>query len=66
MLIKMLCFLSFTKMGIKTLFSDAADFSNLFNESPISTRISRLQHKTLIDVNEIGCEAAGASCKYSI
>jgi len=45
------------------MFSDAADFSNIFQDSPIGTRISKFQHKTFIDVNEIGCEAAGVSCK---
>ncbi|TDG51659.1 hypothetical protein AWZ03_001719 [Drosophila navojoa] len=49
------------KMGIKAMFSDAADFSNIFDESPIGTRITQVQHKTFIDVNEIGCEAAGVS-----
>lgn len=49
-------------MGIKAMFSDAADFSNIFDESPIGTRITQVQHKTFIDVNEIGCEAAGVSC----
>lgn len=49
-------------MGINAMFSDAADFSNIFDESPIGTRITQVQHKTFIDVNEIGCEAAGISC----
>ncbi|XP_037715093.1 serine protease inhibitor 42Dd [Drosophila subpulchrella] len=49
------------KMGISAMFSDAADFSNIFQDSPIGTRISKFQHKTFIDVNEIGCEAAGVS-----
>lgn len=43
------------------MFTDAADFSNLFENAPINMRISKLQHKSFIDVNEIGCEAAGAS-----
>jgi len=51
------------QMGISAMFSDAADFSNIFQDSPIGTRITKVQHKTFIDVNEIGCEAAGASCK---
>lgn len=46
------------------MFSDAADFSNIFQDSPIGTRITKVQHKTFIDVNEIGCEAAGVSCKF--
>ncbi|XP_022232379.2 LOW QUALITY PROTEIN: serine protease inhibitor 42Dd [Drosophila obscura] len=50
-----------SKMGISAMFSDAADFSNIFEDSPIGTRITKVQHKTFIDVNEIGCEAAGAS-----
>ncbi|EDW31470.1 GL11156 [Drosophila persimilis] len=49
------------KMGISAMFSDSADFSNIFEDSPIGTRISKVQHKTFIDVNEIGCEAAGVS-----
>ncbi|XP_023037971.1 serine protease inhibitor 42Dd [Drosophila willistoni] len=49
------------KLGISAMFSGAADFSNLFDQSPIGTRISKVQHKTFIDVNEIGCEAAGIS-----
>ncbi|KAH8415825.1 hypothetical protein KR222_001519, partial [Zaprionus bogoriensis] len=50
-----------SKLGISAMFSDAADFSNIFDESPIGTRITKVQHKTFIDVNEIGCEAAGVS-----
>ncbi|XP_017093367.2 serine protease inhibitor 42Dd [Drosophila bipectinata] len=49
------------KLGISAMFSDAADFSNIFQDSPIGTRITKVQHKTFIDVNEIGCEAAGVS-----
>ncbi|XP_037930237.1 serine protease inhibitor 42Dd-like [Teleopsis dalmanni] len=49
------------KLGIETMFSGAADFSSIFQHSPINTRISQVQHKAFIDVNEIGCEAAAAS-----
>ncbi|XP_067634274.1 serine protease inhibitor 42Dd-like [Eurosta solidaginis] len=54
------------KLGIKTMFTDEADFSNIFHESPISTRVSRVQHKAFIDVNEIGCEAAAASVAVGV
>ena len=54
------------KLGIKTMFSDAADFSNIFKESPVNSRISKVQHKAFIDVNEIGCEAAAASVAVGV
>ncbi|XP_011178835.1 serine protease inhibitor 42Dd [Zeugodacus cucurbitae] len=54
------------KLGIRTMFTDEADFSNIFHESPISTRVSRVQHKAFIDVNEIGCEAAAASVAVGV
>ncbi|XP_053962661.1 serine protease inhibitor 42Dd [Anastrepha ludens] len=54
------------KLGIRTMFTDEADFSNMFHNSPISTRVSRVQHKAFIDVNEIGCEAAAASVAVGV
>lgn len=45
------------------MFSNAADFSNMFNNRAANMRISKVQHKAFIDVNEIGCEAAAASGK---
>lgn len=45
------------------MFSNAADFTNMFHNRAGSMRISKVQHKAFIDVNEIGCEAAAASGK---
>lgn len=46
------------------MFSNTADFSNMFDKRASNMHISQVQHKAFIDVNEIGCEAAAASGKY--
>lgn len=45
------------------MFSNSADFSNMFDQRASNMHISQVQHKAFIDVNEIGCEAAAASGK---
>lgn len=49
-------------MGMKTMFSDSADFSNLL-ESPEPLKVSDVIHKAFIEVNEDGAEAAAATGK---
>ncbi|XP_013104863.1 serine protease inhibitor 42Dd [Stomoxys calcitrans] len=57
---------SLQKLGINTMFSNAADFSSMFHNRAGSMRISKVQHKAFIDVNEIGCEAAAASVAVGV
>ncbi|XP_061395783.1 serine protease inhibitor 42Dd-like [Musca vetustissima] len=54
------------KLGINTMFSNAADFTNIFHNRAGNMRISKVQHKAFIDVNEIGCEAAAASVAVGV
>ena len=49
----------FDSLGMRKAFSDAADFTNLY--APGGIWISKIMHKTLIDVNEKGSEAAAAT-----
>ncbi|XP_075168958.1 serine protease inhibitor 42Dd-like [Haematobia irritans] len=57
---------SLQKLGINTMFSNAANFSSMFHNRAGSMRISKVQHKAFIDVNEIGCEAAAASVAVGV
>ncbi|XP_037825444.1 serine protease inhibitor 42Dd-like [Lucilia sericata] len=57
---------SLQKLGINTMFSNSADFSNMFDKRAPNMHISQVQHKAFIDVNEIGCEAAAASVAVGV
>jgi serpin B len=48
-----------SRMGMGVAFSDQADFSNLFKQH--QTKISQVIHKTFIEVNEQGTEAAAVT-----
>lgn len=52
-----------TKMGMGTMFSDAATFGELLDEAQ-PLKISDVVHKAFIEVNEEGAEAAAATGKY--
>lgn len=49
------------EMGMKTAFSDAADFLNMVNKPKDALKISKVIHKAFIDVSEKGTEAAAAT-----
>lgn len=49
-------------MGMTTMFSNSADFSNLL-DSPEPLQVSDVIHKAFIEVNEDGAEAAAATGK---
>ncbi len=49
------------KMGMKTAFSDAADFYGMVEKKEQGLKISKVIHKAFIDVSEKGTEAAAAT-----
>ncbi|XP_061394172.1 serine protease inhibitor 42Dd [Musca vetustissima] len=49
------------KMGLNSMFSDAANFKNLFADGPTAQKVSDVKHKAFLDVNEAGSEAAAAT-----
>ncbi|XP_073847021.1 uncharacterized protein [Musca autumnalis] len=49
------------KMGLNSMFSDAANFNHLFSNAAASQKVSDVKHKAFLDVNEAGSEAAAAS-----
>ncbi|KAL5287309.1 SERPINI1.2 family protein [Megaselia abdita] len=50
-----------SKMGIKTMFTNQADFHELFKGSAPPVKISKAFHKAVIKVDEAGSEAAAAT-----
>ncbi|KMY91850.1 uncharacterized protein Dsimw501_GD10433, isoform D [Drosophila simulans] len=50
------------ELGIKKLFAPEANLSSLLQESE-PLRISEVKHKAIIEVNEKGTTASGATCK---
>jgi serpin B len=54
------------KMGMKTAFSDAADFYGMVEKKENGLKISKVIHKAFIDVGEKGTEAAAATAVMMI
>lgn len=54
------------KMGMKTAFSDAADFYGMVEKKEKGLKISKVIHKAFIDVSEKGTEAAAATAVMMI
>ncbi len=52
---------SLSSLGMETAFSNLADFSRLCNAKPGEVRIDKVIHKTFIEINEEGTEAAAAT-----
>lgn len=52
------------QLGINEIFSDTADLSNIFEGSISDSKVTKVQHKTFINLNEVGCEATGTTCKF--
>ncbi|AZQ62246.1 serpin family protein [Flammeovirga pectinis] len=52
---------SIENQGLKSPFNYTAQFENLFKQYDEDLHISKIAHKTFLDVNEIGTEAAAAT-----
>lgn len=46
------------------MFTNQANFSNIYEPSEIPLSVSKVLHKAYIDVNEAGTEAAAATGNY--
>lgn len=53
-----------SKMGIETMFTNKADFHDLFKAPAPAVKISKAFHKAVIKVDEAGSEAAAATCEF--
>lgn len=52
-------------MGMTTMFSDDANFSDMLNIKE-AIKISTVLHKAFIEVNELGTEAAAATGEFQL
>jgi len=56
----------FRQLGCTEMFSSSADFSELSSSAPGKLKVSSMKHKTYVDVNEDGTEAAAVTGKSDL